>query len=97
MPNFFSGNSAFKVVEREKLPHSDSMGYRVSMFLVVKNHRNDYQVAYDCSQRTSLREVKLSFRLRTKDRLDFGIPEFGMPELTDLSVSEEFSRGGRFL
>ena len=44
-----------------------------------------------------VREAKLSRRLNTKDRVDFDIFEFSVSELTDLSVSEELSRGGRFL
>ena len=52
LPTFFSGSSAGEVVEREKLPHTESIGNRFSMFLVVKKHWIEYQVAYDRSQRS---------------------------------------------
>ena len=52
LPTFFSGSSGGEVVEREKLPHTESIGNRFSMFLVVKKHWIEYQVAYDCSQRS---------------------------------------------
>ena len=52
LPTFLSGSSGGEVVEREKLPHIESIGNRFSMFLVVKKHWIEYQVAYDCSQRS---------------------------------------------
>jgi hypothetical protein len=49
---FFSGSSACKVVAHEKLFLVESIGNRVSMFLVVKKHWDHYQVAYDCSKKS---------------------------------------------
>ena len=47
--HFFRQSSVAKVVERENLLHTESMGNRVSMFLMVKTHWDPFQVAYDCS------------------------------------------------
>jgi len=44
-----------------------------------------------------VREAKLSRRWKAIDRVDFDISELAKSELNDLSESEEFSRGGRFL
>jgi hypothetical protein len=52
MSTFFRLSLTCKVVELEKLPYTYSIGNRVSIFLVVKKHSNDYQVAYDCNQRS---------------------------------------------
>ena len=41
-----------------------------------------------------VREAKLFLRWKATDRVNFDISEFAMSEFTDLSVSEEFSRGG---
>jgi hypothetical protein len=87
---FFSSSPACKVVKHENLLQAESIRNRVSTFLVVKKHWNHYQVPY---RMIVVKGATLSLRWKTKDRLDFYISEFTMSELTDLSVSEEFSRG----
>ena len=45
LPTFFSGSSAGEVVELEKLPHTESIGYMLGMFLAVKKYWKDYRMA----------------------------------------------------